>query len=136
MCIYKYKAQYDTFIGPATVTFLYEEYIIKYIVRDSIFKTYNSSTNSIQRTNERLTKETIVEDETGKSMNALDVFSSAIQYLKNHLQNLLIEQGMKDREEVMEKVRWVLTVPAIWTDPAKEFMMEAGIKVKCWFIWL
>lgn len=137
MCIYKYKALYDTFIGPATVTFLYEEYIIKYIVRDSIFKTYNnSSTNSIQRTNERLTKNTIVEDDTGKSMKALDVFSSAIQYLKNHLQNLLIEQGMKDREEVMEKVRWVLTVPAIWTDPAKEFMMEAAIKVKCWIILL
>lgn len=77
-----------------------------------------------------------MEDETGKSMKALDVFSSAIQYLKNHLQNLLIEQGMKDREEVMEKVRWVLTVPAIWTDPAKEFMMEAAIKVKCWIILL
>lgn len=99
-----------------------------------IIKGYNSSTNYIQRTNERLTIGTIVEDESGKSMKALDVFSSAIQYLKDHLQNLLIEQGMRDKNEVMKKVRWVLTVPAIWTDPAKEFMKEAAIKVKCLII--
>lgn len=99
-----------------------------------IIKSYNSSTNYIQRTNERLTIGTIVEDESGKSMKALDVFSSAIQYLKDHLQNLLIEQGMRDKNEVMKKVRWVLTVPAIWTDPAKEFMKEAAIKVKCLII--
>lgn len=81
-----------------------------------------------ERTNERLTRNSIVEDESGKSMKAIDVFSSAIQYLKDHLTNLLTEQGMKDKEEVMEKVRWVLTVPAIWTDPGKEFMKVAAIK--------
>lgn len=113
---------------------LCKEYINSLFEMRCIIKSYNSSTNYIQRTNERLTIDTIVEDETGKSMKALDVFSSAIQYLKDHLQNLLIEQGMRDKNEVMKKVRWVLTVPAIWTDPAKEFMKEAAIKVKCLII--
>lgn len=115
---------------------LCKEYINSLFETRCIIKSYNSLTNSIQRTNERLTIDTIVEDETGKSMKALDVFSSAIEYLKDHLQNLLIEQGMRDKNEVMKKVRWVLTVPAIWTDPAKEFMKKAAIKVKCWIILL
>ena len=27
-------------------------------------------------------------------------------------------------------IRWVLTVPAIWSDPAKQFMIEAAALVK------
>ena len=30
-------------------------------------------------------------------------------------------------------VKWVLTVPAIWTDPAKGFMRAAAIKVRRFF---
>jgi hypothetical protein len=27
------------------------------------------------------------------------------------------------------EITWVLTVPAIWSDPAKQFMREAAVKV-------
>ena len=35
-----------------------------------------------------------------------------------------------------ENIRWVLTVPAIWSDPAKQFMTEAAapVKIECFHI--
>lgn len=59
-------------------------------------------------------------------MKAIDVFSAAIEYLKNHLLEELKKRGM-DRCE--EDIRWVLTVPAIWKDPAKQFMRDAAEQV-------
>lgn len=34
------------------------------------------------------------------------------------------EIGIREKE-----MHWVLTVPAIWDDSAKQFMREAGVKV-------
>ena len=60
-------------------------------------------------------------------MNALTVFTMSIKYLKEHLLNTLGNRasGVTDRD-----VHWVLTVPAIWNDNAKQFMREAAEKVK------
>jgi hypothetical protein len=33
----------------------------------------------------------------------------------------------------VEDVRWVVTVPAIWKQPAKQFMREAAYQVKIFF---
>lgn len=67
-----------------------------------------------------------LEDETGKSLPALTVFSLAIKFLKNDLL-----QNCKDKlTDIYEKdIHWVLTTPAIWTDVAKQFMRKAAIKV-------
>ena len=73
-----------------------------------------------------MTKQTLLSDIKGKQMKAIDVFSAAIQYLKNHLLEELKKRGM-DRCE--EDIRWVLTVPAIWNDPAKQFMRDAAEQV-------
>lgn len=62
-----------------------------------------------------------------KKMPAMDVFSAAIKYMKEHLLHKLSETG--DTETKKEEIRWVLTVPAIWSDTAKSFMREAAIKV-------
>lgn len=62
-----------------------------------------------------------------KKMPAMDVFSAAIKYMKEHLLHKLSEKG--DTETKKEEIRWVLTVPAIWSDTAKSFMREAAIKV-------
>jgi molecular chaperone DnaK (HSP70) len=50
-----------------------------------------------------------------------------IRYLKEHLQKKLQEavKGMIQDEDLY----FVLTVPAIWHDPAKQFMREAAEKV-------
>ncbi|KAL3871600.1 hypothetical protein ACJMK2_039591 [Sinanodonta woodiana] len=73
-----------------------------------------------------LTESSMIPDETGKEMLAIDVFALSIKCLKTHLMNLLRSQG-RDIEE--ESIFWVLTVPAIWNDAAKHFMREAAIKV-------
>lgn len=45
---------------------------------------------------------------------------------------LLIQQELSDQtggEFDNNNVRWVITVPAIWKMPAKQFMREAAYKV-------
>jgi len=67
-----------------------------------------------------------MEDEAGKSMKAKDVFAGGISYLKKHAEETLEKQGYHLEEW---DIQWVLTVPAIWTDAAKQFMREAAQKV-------
>lgn len=65
----------------------------------------------------------ILRDATGKEMNALEVFSGAIHYLKNSLEKMSRKQNATIKQN---DIRWVLTVPAIWNDRAKFFMREAA----------
>ncbi|CAC5380207.1 unnamed protein product [Mytilus coruscus] len=67
----------------------------------------------------------IIEDIVGKPMAALDVFTLSIKALVNHLMALLEKQGTGVKAE---EIRWVLTVPAIWTDSAKQFMRKGAVQ--------
>ena len=63
----------------------------------------------------------------GTLFPALPVFSAAIKYLGSHLlQQLEVETGTKVKPQM---VKWVLTVPAIWSDESKSFMRKAMYKV-------
>ena len=75
----------------------------------------------------------MIEDDKGKKMEAMKVFSAAIGYLKEHLHSTCKRQ-LTDIED--SDITWVLTVPAIWTDPSKQFMREAAEKVCCNFCYL
>ena len=68
----------------------------------------------------------LLKDITGKSMPAIDVFTLSIMAMKNHLMSYLVTRGTGVE---MTDIRWVLTVPAIWTDNAKQFMRESAEKV-------
>ena len=57
---------------------------------------------------------------------AIQVFSLSIKALKDHLLDTLEKQGFTVKPG---EIRWVLTVPAIWSDSAKQFMREAAIMV-------
>ncbi|KAK3602785.1 hypothetical protein CHS0354_026334 [Potamilus streckersoni] len=72
-----------------------------------------------------LSRDLTIQDATGKTMPAIIVFSSAIHFLTRHLL-----QTCKDRVSQTEEsdIRWVLTVPAIWSDAAKQFMRESAEK--------
>lgn len=59
-------------------------------------------------------------------MKAIQVFSSAIGNLKDHMLTTCKRQ-LADIQH-SDKM-WVLTVPAIWTDSSKQFMREAAEKV-------
>ncbi|KAK3611854.1 hypothetical protein CHS0354_040526 [Potamilus streckersoni] len=74
--------------------------------------------------NEELSIYTMLQDERNKSLPALTVFSAAIRYLKDDLLNNL-NKTMKGAIRA-EDILWILTVPAIWDDRAKEFMRQAS----------
>ncbi|KAL3859668.1 hypothetical protein ACJMK2_009876 [Sinanodonta woodiana] len=74
---------------------------------------------------EGLKKTSKIEDETGKKMAAIDVFSLSIKCLKNHMTQMLEKRGTG---VIDTEIHWVLTVPAIWSDAAKQFMREAAEK--------
>ncbi|KAL3879164.1 hypothetical protein ACJMK2_031473 [Sinanodonta woodiana] len=75
--------------------------------------------------NKDLSQNTLLQEEHGKCLPALKVFSCAIMYLKNDVLKPLqtmVEGGIKESE-----IKWIITVPAIWDDKAKQFMREAAI---------
>jgi len=61
----------------------------------------------------------------GKKMKAMNVFAGAIQYLKQHLIDSINQRNAANKVNV-NNIKWVLTVPAIWSDAAKHFMREAA----------
>ncbi|XP_044941981.1 heat shock 70 kDa protein 12B isoform X2 [Mustela putorius furo] len=71
-----------------------------------------------------LTLKTQLEAVNGKKMPALEVFAHALRFFKEHALQELREQCPSLPEK--DTVRWVLTVPAIWKQPAKQFMREAA----------
>lgn len=76
---------------------------------------------------QRLTLDTVIEEERGKKMEALDVFCIAIKYMKDQVIRKIQSRffGATDKD-----VRFVLTVPSIWSDQAKIFMKTAAEQVK------
>ncbi|XP_061183692.1 heat shock 70 kDa protein 12A-like isoform X2 [Saccostrea echinata] len=74
--------------------------------------------------NKSLRRTTIIKDINGKEMPAMTVFTMAIKYLKEHLMKTLTTRVDTFTEDL---IRWVLTVPAIWDEGAKQFMMEAAV---------
>lgn len=72
---------------------------------------------------EKPTRKTIVKDDKNKPMPAIEIFSMVIKFLKDHLL-----EALKTRGTTMENndIHWVLTVPAIWTEPSKQFMRESA----------
>ncbi|XP_060594826.1 heat shock 70 kDa protein 12A-like isoform X2 [Ruditapes philippinarum] len=75
---------------------------------------------------EKLDRGMTIEDEMGKSMVALNVFAMAIEYLVGDMMKSVKDKLTSAVEK--DEVHWVLTVPAIWTDAAKQFMREAAVQ--------
>ena len=63
----------------------------------------------------------------GASVSAIKIFSLTLRYFRDHaIQELRDATGTKiDGEDI----RWVITVPAIWRQQAKQFMREASYQV-------
>ncbi|XP_056623863.1 heat shock 70 kDa protein 12A isoform X3 [Triplophysa dalaica] len=62
----------------------------------------------------------------GKKVKALDIFAYALAFFKEQALKELSDQAGADFDN--GDVRWVITVPAIWKMPAKQFMREAAYK--------
>ena len=68
----------------------------------------------------------VLEDITGKTLSAVDVFTLSIKALVDHLLSMFNKQGKIIHND---EVQWILTVPAIWTDTIKQFMRTRTEKV-------
>ena len=73
--------------------------------------------------------ETKLQARNGRSLEALEVFAHSIRYLKNEAVDL-IRENTGDDCYTAKDIQWVLTVPAIWSPAAKQFMREAAYKVR------
>ncbi|XP_056013353.1 heat shock 70 kDa protein 12B-like isoform X2 [Ostrea edulis] len=73
--------------------------------------------------NKSLKRTTTIKDVNGEEMPAMTIFTMAIKYFKDHLMGTLKSRVVNITEDV---ILWVLTVPAIWDDGAKQFMREAA----------
>ena len=78
-------------------------------------------------TPQHLNHQTTIKSTNGIVYPAFLVFVHALRYFRNHAL-----QQLSDQSETAiwpKDVRWVITVPAIWRGPAKQFMREAAHKV-------
>jgi len=57
----------------------------------------------------------------------MTIFSMAINYMREHLLRAL-KNAYPDFEQ--RDVMFIITVPAIWNDGAKQFMREAAVAVR------
>ena len=64
----------------------------------------------------------------GKKMLAVKVFSHALRFFKEHCLHELSDQSAT--RIMNDDIRWVITVPAIWRQPAKQFMRYAAYEVR------
>lgn len=76
--------------------------------------------------NEDLSRDTEILAANGKPMPALTVFAHALRYFRDQALKELSEQSATTI--LPDDVRWVVTVPAIWRQPAKQFMRAAAYK--------
>uniref|UniRef100_A0A8C1BY97 Heat shock protein 12B n=1 Tax=Cyprinus carpio carpio TaxID=630221 RepID=A0A8C1BY97_CYPCA len=71
-----------------------------------------------------LTMETELESVSGRRVPAIEVFAHALRFFREHVLKEVKDQSSSVLEG--NEVRWVITVPAVWRQPAKQFMREAA----------
>ena len=64
----------------------------------------------------------------GVKVDAPTVFSLSLKYMKDKALEV-IQDETGDRNYTAKDIQWVITVPAIWTPRAKQFMREAAYQV-------
>ncbi|XP_035986528.1 heat shock 70 kDa protein 12A isoform X4 [Fundulus heteroclitus] len=77
-------------------------------------------------TTANLSTDTEIHAANGKRVKALDIFAYALAFFKEQALKELSDQTGSEFDN--SNVRWVITVPAIWKMPAKQFMREAAYK--------
>ena len=75
-------------------------------------------------THQNLNKDTTMRAANGKAIPAMTVFCHALRFFRDHALQEITDQS--DTKITNEDVKWVITVPAIWKAPAKQFMRQAA----------
>ena len=73
-----------------------------------------------------MTRDVKLKAANGKELSAIKVITITLEHLKNLI--------LKDIEEQIthpnRRIQWIVTVPAIWSEGAKQMMREAATLVK------
>uniref|UniRef100_A0A1B6GZM7 Heat shock 70 kDa protein 12A n=1 Tax=Cuerna arida TaxID=1464854 RepID=A0A1B6GZM7_9HEMI len=77
--------------------------------------------------NPNIRQDTKISAANGQRFPAVDIFSMALRYLSRQVLTELSDQG---GGATQENVRWVVTVPAIWSHGAKQLIREAVYKAE------
>lgn len=67
----------------------------------------------------------MLEDIEGKQVPAHTIFAMSINFLKMEI----LKSLTKHSGYTIEDVHFIITIPAVWTDAAKQFMREAALEV-------
>ena len=79
---------------------------------------------------QNLTRDTVLKDIRDKELPAIDIFKHSIQYLKELFVQKFTDRNLQFTISPLEQyVTWVITVPAILDEPAKQFMEETAERV-------
>lgn len=73
-----------------------------------------------------VTRDLLIEDIHGKSCRAQQIFAESIRFLREHFLKIIKLRDIKIRED---DICYTVTLPAIWSDSAKQFMKEAAVEV-------
>lgn len=65
----------------------------------------------------------------GKQLPAFEVFAISIKALVGHFMSLSTENGSNELLTISD-IKWILTVPAIWSEKSKQFMRRSAVKVR------
>ena len=69
----------------------------------------------------------MIEAANGKCLPAVDVYAMALKFLKDKALEQINKEGISRLSN--KRIQWIITVPTIWTDVAKEVMRKAAKKV-------
>jgi len=72
---------------------------------------------------------TAIKAANGQSVEAKTVFARSIKFLKEEALKVISQRTGDDHYNAND-IQWVLTVPAIWTPKAKQFMREASYEAR------
>ena len=64
----------------------------------------------------------------GQRMLALTVFAHALSFFRSRA--LLEINDQSGTKVASDDIRWLITVPAMWRDPAKKFIRHAAYQVR------
>lgn len=70
-----------------------------------------------------------VEDHLGESLDALEVFSKSLNYMREVVMDMLEKDDDTHVANNKNNIEWIITVPAIWEEVAKQFVRNAAKKV-------
>ena len=126
---YKGKTINEVILDDSENLILYGRKVNEYIKNGKL----KSNNHIYERIKMNLYKEkyTIEALNSSKSIRLEILISKILEYLKNHVIKSItnMTEGMKDEydyDKETKKIRWVLTVPAIWDEKCKYIMMLAA----------